>query len=285
MASKRFQLYGIIAGSLVYLSCFAGTLQAQVQWRSSLKEVAQESRETGKPMLLKFTAEWCTFCHKMEKSFNKPEVSAMVNEHFIPIKVDADEKKNLVEEIGVSGFPTTVIISPDFQVLQKITGYLKEDELHARLEVMCPPEPAGRVIVQKQTKPEVPVKKAVVPENPIQQVASEWAFEQICLVQLVENGQLTPGNPAFRTIYRDKQLCFVSAAHKQAFEHNPEHYWPAVNGNCPIVLSEDKQAVSGSPELGAIYRGKLWFFSTPEARQHFADAPQQYLLPGVIEPE
>ncbi|MCA9040869.1 MAG: DUF255 domain-containing protein [Planctomycetaceae bacterium] len=282
MDSKRLQKTILLAGTVLGLAFQIGHVEAAVEWRTSLSQVAKESRQTKKPMLLKFTAEWCHYCHKMEESFNDPKVSELVNKNFIPIKVDADEKKKLVEELEIEGFPTTVIISPEFQPLQKITGFLKEDELLERLEIMAPPASAGRAVVkQEQPKPAETTAVATVPQNPIQQVASQWAFEQTCLVELVENARLTQGDPQFQTIYRDTQLCFVSEAHRQAFIQNPDRYWPALNGNCPILLAENKQAVPGSAKLGAIYRGQLWFFSSPEARLKFANAPQQYLLPGL----
>ncbi|MEZ6045512.1 MAG: thioredoxin fold domain-containing protein [Planctomycetaceae bacterium] len=283
MVALRINRFLLCAGFVCLLFLQAGSLRADVQWRTSLREVALEAKQTGKPMLLKFTAEWCTFCHKMEKSFDRTDVSQLVNENFVPIKVDADENKKLVKEIGIDGFPTTVIISPDFQVLQKITGYLEADELKKRLDILAPVEGTGTAIVKKSNAGGAATQVAELPQNQIQQVNSVWAFEQICLVELVENANLTQGNPAFFTFYRDRQLCFATEAHKQAFEQNPEKYWPALNGVCPIQLANNKQMVPGSPQLGAIYRGQLWFFSSAEARMQFAQSPQKYLLPGVAE--
>ena len=286
MDRKPFHLALTVILSLTCFALTADSLSAAVKWRNSLRAVSEESKRTGKPMLLKFTAEWCTYCHKMEKSFDQRDVSKLVNDNFIPIKVDADEKKELVKELEIAGFPTTVIISPEFKVMQKITGFKGPEELEELLTVIIPPAPAGRVIVQQEPKPQPPTQTASVSgENPIQQVASQWAFEQICLVELVENGRLAEGNPAFQQVYRGRQICFSSSAAKNAFDQNPEKYWPALNGVCPVELSMNKQRVDGSPQLGAVYRGKLWLFSTQEARLEFASGPQKYLLPGIVEEE
>ena len=110
---------------------------ANIPWRTDLKAAAQESKAKNKPMLLKITADWCFYCKKMKKSFEQEKVAKHVNGCFIPVLIDADKHEKLVAAIGIDGLPTTVIITPDYKVIKKITGYKKADELERTLNKIC----------------------------------------------------------------------------------------------------------------------------------------------------
>ncbi len=50
----------------------------------------------NKPMLLDIGAVWCHWCHVMDReSYDDPEMAAIVNENFIAVKVDRDERPDM----------------------------------------------------------------------------------------------------------------------------------------------------------------------------------------------
>lgn len=67
-----------------------------------------------------------------------------------------------------------------------------------------------------------------------------------------------------------------SEKNKKAFLKNPEKYWPALNGYCPVSAAGDIEAI-GNAKLGAFYKGKLWFFANKDNRKRFAINPGIYL--------
>ncbi|MFZ1011253.1 MAG: thioredoxin domain-containing protein, partial [Candidatus Sulfotelmatobacter sp.] len=67
-------------------------------------------------------AVWCHWCHVMDReSYDDPEIAAIVNEHFIPVKVDRDERPDIdsryqvaVQAVsGQGGWPLTAFLTPD----------------------------------------------------------------------------------------------------------------------------------------------------------------------------
>jgi len=50
----------------------------------------------------------------------------------------------------------------------------------------------------------------------------------------------------------------------------------AMEGFCPVTVIRDEKWVLGSRELGVIHLGKLYLFSTPEAKQTFLNDPMPY---------
>jgi uncharacterized protein YyaL (SSP411 family) len=107
-----------------------------VHWYPWCEEAFRRAREEDKPILLDIGAAWCHWCHVMDhESYDDPEVAAIVNEHFIAIKVDRDERpdldirfQNAVSAIsGQGGWPLTAFLTPDGRVFYGGTYFPKED--------------------------------------------------------------------------------------------------------------------------------------------------------------
>jgi len=93
-----------------------------VNWFPWGEEAFDRARTEGKPVLLSVGYSTCHWCHVMEReSFEDPEIAAFLNQHFIAIKVDREERPD-VDAIymravriltGRGGWPMTVAMTPD----------------------------------------------------------------------------------------------------------------------------------------------------------------------------
>ena len=93
-----------------------------IQWHEWGEEAFATAQRENKPMLLDIGAVWCHWCHVMDReSYDDPEIAAIVNEHFVAMKVDRDERPNIdsryqaaVQAVsGQGGWPLTVFLTPD----------------------------------------------------------------------------------------------------------------------------------------------------------------------------
>ena len=93
-----------------------------IQWHEWGEEAFAAARRENKPMLLDIGAVWCHWCHVMDReSYDDPEVAAIVNEHFIAVKVDRDERPDIDSRYqaavsavsGQGGWPLTAFLTPD----------------------------------------------------------------------------------------------------------------------------------------------------------------------------
>jgi uncharacterized protein YyaL (SSP411 family) len=93
-----------------------------IQWHEWGEEAFAAARRENKPMLLDIGAVWCHWCHVMDReSYDDTEVAAIVNEHFIAVKVDRDERPDIDSRYqaaisavsGQGGWPLTAFLTPD----------------------------------------------------------------------------------------------------------------------------------------------------------------------------
>jgi uncharacterized protein YyaL (SSP411 family) len=95
--------------------------QQPVEWRPWGEEAFSEAQRLRRPILLDIGAAWCHWCHVMdETTYSDPEVARLINEFFIPVKVDRDENpevdRRYQQEVaalsGEGGWPLTAFLAP-----------------------------------------------------------------------------------------------------------------------------------------------------------------------------
>ncbi|MFN8163952.1 MAG: thioredoxin domain-containing protein [Solirubrobacterales bacterium] len=93
-----------------------------VDWYPWGDEALERAREEDRPILLSVGYSACHWCHVMEReSFEDPETAAYMNEHFVNVKVDREERPDVdaiymeaVQAIsGQGGWPMTVFLDPE----------------------------------------------------------------------------------------------------------------------------------------------------------------------------
>jgi len=93
-----------------------------IHWHEWGQEAFAKAQSQNKPMLLDIGAVWCHWCHVMDReSYDDAEIAQIVNEHFIAVKVDRDERPDIdsryqaaVSAIsGQGGWPLTAFLTPE----------------------------------------------------------------------------------------------------------------------------------------------------------------------------
>lgn len=104
----------ILSFFVVFLaSVFASYAQDEsIVWEKDFKKAQALARAEGRPMLLDFTAEWCKPCKMMDAQFwVLPEV-VQATKPFVAVKIDFDDKQDLVKKYGVGAIPFVVFTDP-----------------------------------------------------------------------------------------------------------------------------------------------------------------------------
>ena len=93
-----------------------------VEWRSWGEDAFRQAQLQNKPVLLDIGAVWCHWCHVMDReSYENPEIARLINENFVAIKVDRDERPDVDSRYqaavsalsGQGGWPLTAFLTPE----------------------------------------------------------------------------------------------------------------------------------------------------------------------------
>ena len=93
-----------------------------VDWHAWGEEALEQARSEDKPILLSIGYSACHWCHVMEReSFEDDDIAGLMNQHFVNIKVDREERPDLdavymqaVQMLtGSGGWPMTVFLTPE----------------------------------------------------------------------------------------------------------------------------------------------------------------------------
>ncbi len=93
-----------------------------VDWYPWGEEAFAKARAEDKPVFLSIGYSTCHWCHVMEKdSFENEAAAELINKHYVPVKVDREERPDLDQKYmaacqaltGQGGWPLTVFLTPD----------------------------------------------------------------------------------------------------------------------------------------------------------------------------
>jgi thiol:disulfide interchange protein DsbD len=120
----------------------------QIPWLSDEKMAVQQSRATGKPLLIDFSAEWCAACKELDvHTWTDPVVAKEVSDRFVALKIDATDETEAIDQLtskyNVPGLPTVLMMAckddrpPECadpgEGPTRVTGFLGPPEMLERL--------------------------------------------------------------------------------------------------------------------------------------------------------
>jgi len=123
-----------------------------VAWFGSLTEASEVADETDKPLMLNFTADWCTACDTMDKAvFRQKLIRIQVESRFVPVKMDVSTPESagtdMATELDISELPTIVVLNRRGREAGRIVGAVAPEKFLAfmdRMSEACGPQHAGR---------------------------------------------------------------------------------------------------------------------------------------------
>src|SRR5579864_5529317 len=110
----------------------------QVDWYEWGAEAFARAKAEDKPILLDIGAVWCHWCHVIDReSYENPQLAAIINQFFIPVKVDRDERPDVDARYqaaistlsGQGGWPLTGFLLPDGRPFFGGTYFPPEDAM------------------------------------------------------------------------------------------------------------------------------------------------------------
>ena len=89
-----------------------------VRWLPWSSEAFARARAEDRPVLLSIAAPWCELCLDMDRTtYADPAVAGLVNDRFVPIRVNADRRPDISDRYSLGGWPTTAFLTSEGEVI------------------------------------------------------------------------------------------------------------------------------------------------------------------------
>ncbi len=121
-----------------------------IHWLRSDTDAFAQARAQHRFVILYLEAVWCHWCHVMdEKTYGDPSVRAVIDAHYVPLRIDQDLRPDLSNRYRDYGWPATVIFAADGTEIAKRQGFV-EPERFAKLltAVVEDPSPVAAAAVE-----------------------------------------------------------------------------------------------------------------------------------------
>jgi uncharacterized protein YyaL (SSP411 family) len=113
-------------------------LSTSVGWLPWGGPAFARARAEGKPVLLSIATTWCSASREMDATtYADPGIASLVNEQFVPVRVDADERPDIADRYTLGGIPTTAFLTADGAILGGGTYVSRERMPSALAQVLA----------------------------------------------------------------------------------------------------------------------------------------------------
>ncbi len=102
-----------------------------VEWQDlTMRQALDRAAAEDRRVFVKFDAEWCSYCRKLEDEVLSTAEGGTITEDMIAVTFDFDDEENraLVEQYVVLGLPTSLVLTADGTQVGRIQGYHGREE-------------------------------------------------------------------------------------------------------------------------------------------------------------
>jgi thioredoxin-related protein len=131
-----------VTAASVWLTCLAVAFAAEsarrppaLQWTQDLVAAWRTARDEQRPLFLFLTMDGCVHCQRMKQTtLQDVRVQHELKSRFVPVALNVKDEPEFVKVLRVRSFPTLVVIQPNGDVVESISGFQTAKQLREKLE-------------------------------------------------------------------------------------------------------------------------------------------------------
>jgi len=142
---KRLIVIAVIIPFVLTINCEKNQPvgASRIQWIYSIDSALVLSKQSQKPVMIDFMAEWCPPCRAMEDStFNDIDIIKKSSK-FITVRIDVDKQRETAvqyngnaRKYGGVGIPNLLFLNPDNEKLKHVVGFQNASRLSAVMDTV-----------------------------------------------------------------------------------------------------------------------------------------------------
>jgi thioredoxin-like negative regulator of GroEL len=106
--------------------CGARTFAIGIAWEPGFDTAQRKSRVTDKPLMVDFWAEWCGWCHELDRTTYMDREVVKIAGGFVAVKVDTEGGRTemaVAVRYRVDSLPTILFLTPQGRVIVRLNGF------------------------------------------------------------------------------------------------------------------------------------------------------------------
>jgi thioredoxin-like negative regulator of GroEL len=103
-----------------------GAEAPRIHWVRSLSAALKQARAENKPVMIDFWAEWCGWCHELDRSTYRDRAVVDLAEKLVSVKVDTEGSQTearIAADYRVDSLPTIAFVSPEGRMILRVSGF------------------------------------------------------------------------------------------------------------------------------------------------------------------
>ena len=205
------------AAAVAYGGGGGGAASPGIRWERRFDEALKKARAVHKPVMIDFWAEWCGWCHRLDRTTYQDPAVVKLSEDFVAVKVDTEGDPRdaaVAVKYDVSSLPTIMIVSPQGRPIVRLNGFVGPGQFPRVLETAK--ETAGRVIAWETALEKDPRDPAALTGLGVH------LFEQDAFAESLDMLRQAAKVDARRPVQERKQTRLLTGVILKAADHFPE---------------------------------------------------------------
>jgi thioredoxin-like negative regulator of GroEL len=130
MFSPLLRGKSLLCCALVALTAPAVYGQEAIKWRTDYNTARKEAEARNLPIFIDIMRDACPPCRQMDNEvFTDPRIAKILNEKFVPLKINGPVEMQLIQKLQIGLFPTFVLAAPDGRIMNTLTGFTPVEQL------------------------------------------------------------------------------------------------------------------------------------------------------------
>ncbi len=130
MSSRKRHIIIVCFSVLLIYAVSGAAVGKDPRWKEWDKKIFEQAKNENKFVILDLEAVWCHWCHVMAKvTYQNSGVTKLLDQHFIAVRVDQDNRPDLANRYRDYGWPATIIFTPDGREVVKRSGYIPPNKM------------------------------------------------------------------------------------------------------------------------------------------------------------